>query len=229
MSVIRHLLNKAYRLYGLFWNFKANSVSNAMRMISQTANADDFWKSGKEIALSLMPYVTEDDVVLDFGCGIGRVAKFMSPHVREVWCVDASSRMLKFASKELSDLNNVHFLRANGLKMQLKDEMFDFAYSILTLQHLKKEDAYVTLCEIYRLLKIGGLAYFSFPNFLSKEYFQGFLKNAKNPDFSPIRIRLYTPQEVEKILSSIGFKVLSLWNPNPILEEPVEITPIVEK
>lgn len=229
MSAIRHLLNRAYRMYGFFWNLKASSENKAMLMISQTANTNDFWKAGREIAMSVVLYMDEDDVVLDFGCGIGRVARFVAPYVHELWCVDASSRMLKFASKALSDLNNVHLLRTNGLKMQLKDEMFDFAYSILTLQHLEKEDAYVTLCEIYRVLKVGGLAYFSFPNFLSKEYFKGFLKNVKNPDFSPIRIRLYTPQEVEKILTSIGFKVLSLWNPNPILKEPVEITPLVEK
>jgi ubiquinone/menaquinone biosynthesis C-methylase UbiE len=216
-------------MYGVFWDLKTSSENKAMLMISQTANANDFWKTGQEIAMSIVPSMGEDDVVLDFGCGIGRVARFVAPYVRELWCVDASSRMLRFASRALSDQSDVHFLRANGIKMQFRDEMFDFAYSILTLQHLEKEDAYATLCEIYRVLKTGGLAYFSFPNFLSQEYFKGFLKNVKNLDFSPIRLRLYTPQEVEKILTSIGFKVLRLWNPNPILKEPVEITPIVEK
>jgi ubiquinone/menaquinone biosynthesis C-methylase UbiE len=216
-------------MYGLFWNLKTSSENEAMLMISQTADASDFWKDGREIALSIVTRMGEDDVVLDFGCGIGRVARFVAPYVCELWCVDASSRMLRFASRALSDHSNVRFLRTNGIKMQFRDEMFDFVYSILTLQHLEKEDAYAALSEIYRVLKAGGLAYFSFPNFLSKEYFKGFLKNVKNPDFSPIRIRLYTPQEVEKILTSIGFKVLSLWNPNPILKQPVEITPLVEK
>lgn len=216
-------------MYGLFWNLKADSENKAMLMISQTANTNDFWKTGREIALSIVPHMDANDVVLDFGCGIGRVAKFVAPHVRELWCVDVSSRMLRFASKALSDLSNVHLLRTNGIKMQLRDEMFDFAYSILTLQHLEKEDAYAALSEIQRVLKVGGLAYFSFPNFLSKEYFKGFLKNVKNPDFSPIRTRLYTPQEVEKILTTMRFKVLSLWNPNPFLKKPVEITPLVEK
>lgn len=216
-------------MYGLFWNLKVSSETKAMLLISQTTNTNDFWKAGRKVTPSIVPHVDEDDVVLDFGCGIGRVARFVAPHVRELWCLDASSRMLKFASRALSGLNNVHFLRTNGIEMQLRDEMFDFAYSILTLQHLEKEDAYATLCEIYRVLKVGGLAYFSFPNFLSKEYFKGFLKNVKHPDLSPIRIRLYTPQEVEKILTSIGFKVLGLWNPNPVLKGPVEITPLVEK
>lgn len=68
--------------------------------------------------------------------------------------------------------------------MQFQDETFDFVYSILTLQHMKKEDAYVTLSEIYRVLKPGGRAIFSFPNFLSDEYFKGYLKTVKTPDFS---------------------------------------------
>jgi ubiquinone/menaquinone biosynthesis C-methylase UbiE len=216
-------------MYGFLWNLKASSENKAMLMISQTANANDFWKAGREIAQSLGLYMDADDVVLDFGCGIGRVARFVAPFVHEVWCVDASSRMLKFASKALSDLTNLRFLKTSGFKMQLEDEMFDFAYSVLTLQHLEKEDAYAVLCEIYRVLKIGGRAFFSFPNLLSDVYFEGFLKNVGNPDFSPIRLRLYTPQEVEKILTSIGFKVLGLWNPNSALKEPVEITPLVEK
>lgn len=216
-------------MYGLFWDLKASSENKAMLMISQTANANDFWKAGQKIALSIVPHMDANDIVLDFGCGIGRVASFVAPYVRELWCVDASSRMLKFASGALLDQSNVHFSRTNGIRMQLRDEMFDFAYSILTLQHLEKEDAYAALSEIYRVLKAGGRAYFSFPNFVSNEYFKGFLKNVKSPDFSPIRVRLYTAQEVEKILTSIGFKVLSLWNPNPILKQPVEITPLVEK
>jgi ubiquinone/menaquinone biosynthesis C-methylase UbiE len=216
-------------MYGFFWNLKAGSESKAMLMISQTANADDFWKAGREIAQSLGLYLGADDVVLDFGCGIGRVARFVAPHVHEVWCVDASSRMLKFAAKALSGFDNLRFLKTSGFEMKLEDGMFDFAYSILTLQHLEKEDAYAALCEIYRVLKVGGQAYFSFPNLLSDVYFKGFLRNFGNLDFSPIRVRLYTPQEVEKMLTSVGFKVLSLWNPNSALKEPVEITPMVEK
>jgi len=115
------------------------------------------------------------------------------------------------------------------VKIPVADERFDFAYSILTLQHVEKEDAYLALREIHRVLTPSGQAHFTFPNFLSEEYFTGFQRAVEEPDLSPIRVRLYTPQEVEKTLRSLGFKVLSLWNPSPVLKEPDEITPLVEK
>jgi len=229
MGRLSRLLGKLYRSYGFCWDLKSISQAEAMASIAQTRDVDEFWHSGKQIAAHLARYMARDSTVLDFGSGIGRVAKFVAPHCRELWCVDVSSRMLSIASSALRGLENVHFVRTKGRRIPLGDEKFDFAYSILTFQHMEKEDVYAALREIWRVLKIGALAYFSFPNFLSDDYFNGFLKNVENPDMSPIRLRLYSPKEVEKILASLGFKVLSFWNPNSILKEPTEITPLVEK
>lgn len=71
-------------MYNVFWNLKASSTNKAMFMISQTTNNNEFWQAGQEIAQSFSYYVIADAIVLDFGCGIGRVAKFLAPHVREL-------------------------------------------------------------------------------------------------------------------------------------------------
>jgi len=223
------VLSTLYRSYGLYWDLKSLGKRKVMALIASTNDPYRFWQSGQEIAIHLLKHIARDSVILDFGSGIGRIAKFIAPHCREIWCLDASSRMLKLASQALRGSENAHFLRTKGRRIPLEDEKFDFAYSILTLQHMEKEDAYVALREISRVLKVRGRAYFSFPNFLSDEYFNGFLEAVENPDLSPIRLRLYTPQEVEKSLASLGFKLMTLWSPNSVLKEPTEITPIVEK
>ena len=226
MQQLRRLLSKLYRSYGFYWDLKSLTQAKAMASI---APISEFWQAGEVIAASLAPYIGRDAVVLDFGCGIGRIARFIAPQCREIWCVDASSQMLKLASEALRGLGNVRFQKAKGTRVPLGDAKFDFAYSILTLQHMEKEDAYVALREIQRVMKIGAWGYFTFPNFLSDEYFTGFLQTAENPDLNPIRVRLYTPEEVEKMLTSLGFKVVRLWNPNSALKRPDEITPLVEK
>lgn len=82
-----------------------------MASVAQTTEPDKFWEDGRAIAASLTQYFGKDSVVLDFGCGIGRVAKYIAPHWKELWCADTSARMLKLASESLRGLENVRFVR----------------------------------------------------------------------------------------------------------------------
>lgn len=164
----------------------------------------EFEKSGKREALALSKFVDKDATILDLGCGVGRIAKYLAPFVQEVHGVDVSEKMIQYARYNCQKLSNVHFKVNNGKDLSFyPDNTFDFVYSLLTLQHLKKEDALNYIAEACRVLKNGGKALLQFPNRYSI-YQICFLSNLI--DRSPSKLRLYTQREAESKLKQVGLK-----------------------
>jgi ubiquinone/menaquinone biosynthesis C-methylase UbiE len=180
-------------------------------------NGDDpelFERTGREQAEALAALLpSADAVVVDIGCGIGRVARYMAPHCKVLWAVDVSAEMLKMAGERLSDQHNVSFARCTDTRIpDIADESVDFVYSVLVLQHLAREDAFLMLREIRRMLRPGGRAYLTFPNLLSDVYLASFVTYAESGEAAnnPVRARIYTPQEVERLLPAAGLTVSDL-------------------
>jgi hypothetical protein len=80
------------------------------------------------------------------------------------------------------------------------------AYSILTLQHLEREDAFQLLREIRRLLRPSGKAFFT--KVLSAEYLASFIEYVEVSN--PSRARFYTPGEVRCVLPAAGYEIVEL-------------------
>lgn len=98
-----------------------------------------------------MNFVNRNSVVLDVGCGIGRVERYLAPYCKEIFGVDISRRMIKIAKKNRRH-RNVHFIKNNGRDLSIfENNKFDFIFSILVLQHLEKEDAYIYKRNVPRL------------------------------------------------------------------------------
>jgi 2-polyprenyl-3-methyl-5-hydroxy-6-metoxy-1,4-benzoquinol methylase len=84
----------------------------------------------------------------------------------------------------------------------------DVAYSILVLQHLEREDAFLLLRELWRVLRPGGRAYLTFPNLLSDAYLRIFLDGVDaRASANLARTRMYTPEEVMRLLPAAGLQV----------------------
>ena len=140
--------------YGELWCPK--DESDARRLILNDADAEAFERSGRLDAERLAPLIRPKYVVLDLGCGIGRVARYVSPLCTTVWAVDASESMLGYARERLGDLPNVRFARCAGTRIpDLADDSVDLAYSLITLQHLEREDAFALLRDVRRVLRTG--------------------------------------------------------------------------
>lgn len=152
--------------------------------------------------MALSELVDKDAVVLDLGCGVGRVAKHLAPFVRELHGVDLSEKMIQYAKDNCHKLSNVHFKVNNGKDLDLyPDNTFNFVYSLLTLQHLKKEDALNYVAEAYRVLKSDNRALLQFPDQYSPAYWICSLYSLI--DRSPAKMRLYTQREAESTLKKI--------------------------
>ncbi len=205
--------NLASKDFGYGANWVPRDLAEARNQIFSNPDPEAFEAAGRHDAeVILGPLIQPTDTVLDLGCGIGRVARYVAPRCKEIWAVDASETMLELAEERLAGLPNVRFARSYDVSVpDLSDQSIDFAYSLLTLQHVEREHAFMLLREVRRALRDGGVAYFTFPNLLSDQYLHDFLKYAETGEAqNQARARFYTPQEVRRILPPSGFAVREL-------------------
>ena len=97
--------------------------------------------------------------LLEIGCGIGRMTRFLGDIFSEVHAVDVSAEMIAQAKRRLSQFRNVVPYETSGVDLDASPtEYFDRVFSIHVFQH-------VPTCEIIRsninaalrVLKPGGL------------------------------------------------------------------------
>ena len=193
--------------YEKTWDYLAKT--DVLNAILTGADLNAFDETGEKDARMLSQFIDNASIVLDVGCGIGRIEKFLGPLCKELHAADVSSEMLKKAKKRLRGQSNIFLQKLNGIDLRCyPDNKFDFVFSMLVLQHMEKEDAFIYLEENYRVLKKGGRVFLQFPNLLSNHYFEYFVESAHG-DRNPARVRPYTIPEVRKIVESIGFEIES--------------------
>lgn len=187
-------------------------MSEAMDQVLNQTDPDAFDAAGRVDAETLRPLISPTDTVLDLGCGVGRVALHVAPLCRTLWAVDASPTMLDLAAARLRAIANVRFARCEGTVIpSLESESIDVAYSILVLQHVEREDAFLLLRELARVARPGGTVFLTFPNLLSDEYLAGLIAYAESGEVrNPARARFYTPEEVARVVPAAGFEIETL-------------------
>lgn len=125
-----------------------------------------FFASGEEGVrhrLQEMGYQpTGKDLLLEIGCGMGRMTRAFAHSFGTVYGIDVSPEMIARAQTYLADCQNIHLSVGNGVDLAgFGDESFDLVFSALVFQHIP--DPAITLGyirEIGRVLAPGGLAYF---------------------------------------------------------------------
>lgn len=104
-------------------------------------------------------------VGFDLGCGSGRWAKHVSPHVGRLYCVDPSSA-IEVARKNLIHLDNCIVMNGSADSIPLQDGSMDFGYSLGVLHHIP--DTNQALVNCVRKLKPGApfllYLYYNFEN-----------------------------------------------------------------
>jgi ubiquinone/menaquinone biosynthesis C-methylase UbiE len=182
--------------------------AEAKLLIYNTESEESFEQGGLADFECLQPFLPGDAIALDLGCGIGRVARFVAPSCSRLWAVDVSLGMLDMARERLKEFSNVQFVHSEDVHIPIvPSSSVDLAYSFLVLQHVEREDAFLLLEELRRLLKPSGTVVLTFPNLLSDVYLNSFLNYAHNGAAArePARARTYTPQEVERLMAAAGF------------------------
>jgi SAM-dependent methyltransferase len=132
---------------------------------------DEFFSSGvKEIGL-LLGQLEERHIdvtrgrCLDFGCGAGRLSQALAGEFEHVDGVDISETMIELAraSNRHGDRCTFHVNTEPDLGL-FDDGTFDFAFTMIVLQHNTPDVAEGYIRELVRILAPGGVAVFDMPS-----------------------------------------------------------------
>ena len=192
------------------WNAAAGSLTDAQFSVSGTTDATVLDRSGLATADDIVreARVTPDDVVLEIGCGIGRVGAKLAPRCRRWIGADVSDDMLGHAGRALATLANVDLLRLSGSDLEgVSDASIDVAYCTGVFMHLDEWDRYRYVTEAFRVLKPGGRLYIDNFNLLSEEGWSLFVTLCRlDPVARPANIsKSSTPEELRLFVTRAGF------------------------
>jgi SAM-dependent methyltransferase len=136
-------------------------------LVAGTAEIDWFLSSGKAQADYLRRLLSEAsrplegmDAILDFGCGSGRIARWFAdlPGPRFNGC-DYNSELVDWCNA------NLGFMHARKTDLQpplpYADDSFDFLYAFSVFTHLSVQLAERWMGELARVVKPGGLVWFT--------------------------------------------------------------------
>ena len=147
---------------GRDWDARARACAREYILTGFADRPDDFARSGQAAAEGLLAFCPPGAVVLDLGCGVGRVARELEPHVGEVHAVDVSEEMIRQAREYVGPGSRIRFQVNDGFTLaHLADGKVDFAFSLLTMHHVTRAAFESYLGEVHRVLRPGGRFYFS--------------------------------------------------------------------
>ncbi len=120
------------------------------------------WKYIEKPALDhlISDYYKSDTIVLDIGCGNGRIMSYLidkGVDAKNVTGLDSSSDMIKIAK---SDIPDAKFVEGKAEELPFKDNTFDLITSTMMLHNLNTKEAEKMLKKIGRILSPGGQVVF---------------------------------------------------------------------
>jgi ubiquinone/menaquinone biosynthesis C-methylase UbiE len=169
----------------------------------------------------ILRFLRAGDVLLDVGCGYGRVAQYLLPALvlGGYVGVDSSYEMLslfkrRYESREEEQRTPVMFINADIHTIPLTDASVDAVIVCAVFLHNHKSIVARALAEIKRILKPGGvmLVYSSFPRGATLMGVQGYgyqaLLNVLGQPYKNGPVRYYRSREIKALLE--GFSDIQL-------------------
>jgi ubiquinone/menaquinone biosynthesis C-methylase UbiE len=212
------------------WTALSKSLSSAKMHVSGTEDEATIETSGIGTSQFLLDHVgiNSTDIVLEIGCGIGRVGKCLASRCQRWIGADVSPHMLAFAAERLGNFPNVEFIELSGNDLRpIADKSIDVVYSTVVFMHLEGWDRYSYVEEAFRVLRPGGKLYVDNVNLCSDGGWAIFETHrrfpiAERPDHITV---CSTPQELQEYLKRAGFEsietetgveLVSVWGRKPL-------------
>ncbi len=130
------------------------------------------------------------DIVLELGCGYGRVLKELAKMAAKVVGIDTSSESLELAKEYLLSIRNVELHQMNANSMSFKDETFDVVLAIQNGISAFKVEPELLLKESLRVTKPNGKLVLS----------------SYSDNFWDERLKWFIQQSEEELLGEIDYE-----------------------
>ena len=139
-GLVKNVFDQVYDKYDLMNDFMSLGIHR-------------IWK--KSLINMINP--SNDQKLIDVGCGTGDIAKIFLDNVNknaQITCVDPNVGMINKGKEKLKQFKNLNWVIAPAEKLPLADNSFDFYTISFGLRNTKNLDQ--SLAEAYRVLKPGG-------------------------------------------------------------------------
>jgi SAM-dependent methyltransferase len=170
--------------YKEVWNRQAQDPAIAKLAVAGYTSEAEFDAAARDTLQVLADTVGygPHDLILEIGCGVGRVGQPLSRRCLHWFGTDISGEMLKHAAARLKDRPNVSLveLAEVGLK-EFPDASLDVVYCTVVFMHLFEWDRYTYVREAFRVLRPGGRCYFDNMDIGSEPGWQMFEAGHKYP------------------------------------------------
>ncbi len=190
-----------------YWDAQAASSDEDTRdaILAGFRTARAFDEAGAiDAAHLVLPFVAERDVMLEIGCGIGRLLKWSAPHCRRTIGVDVSKEMLHRAKAHLAGTGVELYRLKTDLVLPFAPRSIDFVLFYHVSEHLEREDTWKLLREIRRVLRPTGRALVAMALLDHPDNQHEFTKWARHGDPDDVRSRFYSESEATTLLQMAG-------------------------
>lgn len=124
--------------------------------------------------------IDSSHIVLELGCGYGRVVERLAQKARRVVGIDTSRASLSLARERLSHLSNCSFLQMDAVRLGFADRSFDLVACIQNGISAFKVDPKELVKESLRVTRIGGeLLFSSYSEKFWKDRLEWFVRQAE--------------------------------------------------
>lgn len=136
------------------------------RRAYRSVGTSAFWAEGERdlerLLAALGVELEPGQVVVDIGCGVGRLTRVLARRATQVYAIDVSAEMIERARTLHDGLANVSWIVGDGVSLRpLPAGSVDLCLSHVVFQHIP--DPAITLGyvrEMARVLRPGGMAAF---------------------------------------------------------------------
>jgi ubiquinone/menaquinone biosynthesis C-methylase UbiE len=206
--------------YKVNWNKLAETEESALLHVAGYTDEAEL-KRNTDVTIDVLRStigVHSTDVVLEIGCGVGRVGRQLAPLVlRWIGC-DVAENMLSFARHRLNTHKNIELVPVSGYDLRpISDNSIDAVYCTVVFMHLEEWDRFTYVREAFRILKPGGRFYCDNVNLACESGWRVFLQSAAFPaQARPQHVsRCSTIPELTTYLTQAGFQNVRTMTPDP--------------
>jgi len=193
--------------------YKIGEYDDKSKVFCTTHQMDNFYKQfakGQIRESGVMNYIQhfkaasmpkKDAIVLDVCCGRSMILPLLNNHgnnIKKYIGLDISQNNLQEAKINKSQKFKCQWINGNATDLSnIIKEKIDFIIYTSAIEHMHPEDGIESIEECYKILKKGGLMFFSTPN--NKKGYKTLYK---------AHIYEWGFQKIKNILKKTGFKII---------------------